>query len=77
MAEQYTFNVWVLGSNPSQRTIFYKNNLIMARKYSKGYYEALRHAHGDESKVKHNYGWYYDDGYGPEYDDNGEPIAFT
>ena len=50
----------------------------MAEKYSKGYYKALRKAHGDKSKVHHNYGWYADnDDYGPEYDDNGEPIGFT
>lgn len=42
----------------------------------KGYYKALRCAHGDESKVHYNYGWYSESG-GPEYDEDGEPIGFT
>lgn len=50
----------------------------MAKKYSKGYYEALKDANGDESKVKHSYGWYANDTvYSSQYDDNGEPIPFT
>lgn len=49
----------------------------MARKYTKGYYQALRDAHGDKSKVHYNYGWYADNVYGPEYDDNGDPIGMT
>lgn len=54
------------------RNIFF--NYIM----DKGYYSALEEAHGDRTKVKYNYGWYcVDHIYGPEYDEDGLPIAFT
>lgn len=44
---------------------------------SRGYAQALREAHGDKSKVHNNYGWYSEDGYGTEYDDDGNTIPFT
>ncbi len=30
-----------------------------------------------KSKVHNNYGWYSEDGYGTEYDDDGNAIPFT
>ena len=48
----------------------------MAQMYSKGYYDALRAAGGDPSKVRYNYGWYAE-GHDAEYDDDGSRINFT
>ena len=50
----------------------------MAEKYSKGYYRALSDAHGDESRVEHDWGWHGSSvANGREYDDDGEVVGFT